>query len=85
MTPTEHKATAQTRVENFYRPGRLGPTYTDQTLAEAHAHLSQATGSGEHYATADQLLAQAAQAQGGSIHEDELARQALIHAILADR
>lgn len=84
MTPAEHQDAAEALLAQLYTPGNIGPSYASTTIVEAHAHLAQAAGTGEHYETAEDLLAEAATATLDQAR-DPLARRALVHAILADR
>lgn len=87
MTPAEHKTAAETTLANAERPNRI-VTDHHYGIAECHAILSQRTGTGDHYATAESWVASAEQRIthiGGEFGVLQAVRNARIHALLADR
>jgi hypothetical protein len=79
-TPAEHATAAEAFITRIDDTTRVSPDDTAVTVAQAHAHLAGAAGTGDHYKTADELLANAA-----AMRYSDGARKALLHAILADR
>lgn len=85
-TPAQHKTAAETALAAV---SANSTTTADFIAAQAHAHLASAVGTGTHYVAADAALtAYDAQRTGPTtspaLTREHQAREALLHAILAD-
>ncbi|UFN44516.1 hypothetical protein [Nocardioides okcheonensis] len=83
MTPTQHKAAAETLLADLTSTTRN--QFTDQRILAmtTHAVLAQTAGTGSHYTSADALLAEAElPGRAPSVTQFRIAHT---HALLADR
>lgn len=84
MTPSEHRTLAESLMAT--PPAVTGNAHF--SYATAHAILGQAAGTGAHYATADNLLAEAeTYRENGRLQQSfiDTVREALVYAHLATR
>ena len=82
MTPAQHKSAAESLLTTAEAKPSTA-TNVDLLIAETHARLSKAAGTGTHYTTADTALANA-EATGRAKPLDREVRLAYVHALLAD-
>ena len=89
MTPAQHKTAAETAITTLATPTTADtPDDADQLVLEAHGHLAQSLGTGDHYTDADAAIttyAAARSAGRSSVELTRTARLAVAHAVLADR
>lgn len=90
MTPAQHATAALAAITTATAPRTqfgLGPTDADWLVAQAHATLSKALGTGTRYTDAEAALAVAEGPDGLRTYltRANAAQAALAHAILADR